>query len=98
MPPGFVPTSEWHIRHVQALDILAKAHRPAVRCEQLAPDGAFRMGADLGDLRPRLSPRCCLSRLSDHVSAAAREMQEANVFFSRLASMLPAAPMADSAA
>jgi hypothetical protein len=30
IPLGFVPTSERQIRDVQALDILAKAHRPAV--------------------------------------------------------------------
>ena len=35
-----------------------------------------------------------LSGFSDHVSAAAGEMQEADVFSSRSASMLPAAPMA----
>ena len=35
-----------------------------------------------------------LSGFSDHVSAAAGEMQETNVFSSRLASMLPTALMA----
>lgn len=30
------------------------ARGAAVRCERLAPEGALRLGTDLGDLRPRL--------------------------------------------